>query len=184
MGYPIIFETKIIKLTDGRLLHLDLSGCNNDTSGRDRGDFTGKIYTEKEFIHKIESLKTDSKPYKECGEWYMKIGNRCCTYYDYGEHLFRMMKRAETWEKLNCIGRYILIQRMDSVDVMEDGKNFYSMTLEAFDKYCMENKNSDKDIRYVVLKTALVTEEEVVTELDKKQTVSFYIGKCAGRKSA
>ena len=50
MSYSIIFETKIVKLSDGRLLHLDLSGCNNDTSGRSRDDWNGKIYTEDAFI--------------------------------------------------------------------------------------------------------------------------------------
>lgn len=34
MGYSIIFQTKIVKLSDGRILHLDRSGCNNDTEGR------------------------------------------------------------------------------------------------------------------------------------------------------
>ena len=47
MSYSIIFETKIIKLSDGRLLHLNLSGCNNDDAGRSRDDWNGKIYTEK-----------------------------------------------------------------------------------------------------------------------------------------
>ena len=44
MSYSIIFETKIVKLSDGRLLHLDLSGCNNDTSGRSRDDWNGKRF--------------------------------------------------------------------------------------------------------------------------------------------
>ena len=39
MSYPIIFETKIVKITDNRILHLSLSGCSRDNSGRTRGEF-------------------------------------------------------------------------------------------------------------------------------------------------
>ena len=50
MGYSIIFQTKIVKLSDGRILHLDRSGCNNDTEGRRPDDWTGKIYTPEAFV--------------------------------------------------------------------------------------------------------------------------------------
>lgn len=40
MGYSIIFQTKIVKLSDGRILHLDRRGCNNDTEGRRPDDWT------------------------------------------------------------------------------------------------------------------------------------------------
>lgn len=103
MSYLIVFETKIVKLKDGRLLHLDLSGCNNDTFGRDRGDFTGKIYTKEEFLDKINMLKANGSSYKECGKFELKIGSRYCTMYDYGTHLERMWKRAETWEELGRV---------------------------------------------------------------------------------
>lgn len=42
MGYSITFKTKIINLSDGRILHLDLSGCNNDTECRHNDDWQGK----------------------------------------------------------------------------------------------------------------------------------------------
>lgn len=44
MGYPIIFKTKIVNLSDGRILHLNRSGCNNDTEGRRNDEWNGKIY--------------------------------------------------------------------------------------------------------------------------------------------
>ena len=34
MGYPMIFGTKIVNLSDGRVIHFDRSGCNNDDEGR------------------------------------------------------------------------------------------------------------------------------------------------------
>lgn len=33
MGHPIIFKTKFVNLSDGRIMHLSLQGCNNDTGG-------------------------------------------------------------------------------------------------------------------------------------------------------
>ena len=49
MGYPIIFKTKIVNLSDGRILHLNRSGCNNYTEGRRNDEWNGKIYTKEEF---------------------------------------------------------------------------------------------------------------------------------------
>ena len=57
MGYSIIFQTKIVKLSDGRILHLDRSGCNNDTEGRRPDDWTGKIYTPEAFVTYAENFK-------------------------------------------------------------------------------------------------------------------------------
>ena len=65
MGYSIIFQTKIVKLSDGRILHLDRSGCNNDTEGRRPDDWTGKIYTPEAFVAYAENFKQGSKPAKE-----------------------------------------------------------------------------------------------------------------------
>lgn len=185
MGYTIIFETKIIKLKDGRLLHLDLSGCNNDTSGRDRGDFTGKIYTKKEFLDKISSLKSNGSSYKECGNFELKIRSRYCTSYDYGTHLERMWKRAETWEEFDCIGRYVGVASVDGADVWEnDNKNPITMSLPEFVDYYLKNIYAGKSIRYLILKTPLETEESIVKALDEKKTVTFYIGKLSKCKTA
>lgn len=94
MGYSIIFQTKIVKLSDGRILHLDRRGCNNDTEGRRPDDWTGKIYTPEAFVAYAENFKQGSKPAKESDGFDLKIGSRYCTCYDYGEHLLRMLKRA------------------------------------------------------------------------------------------
>ena len=179
MGYSIVFETKIINLKDGRLLHLDLSGCNNDTSGRDRGDFVGNIYTKDEFIKYAEHFKNDSTTIKENNGFDLKIGSRYVNYFDYGEHLLRMMKRAKTWEELNCIGRYIKVQRIDGAEVFEDGKTV-TMSIKEFDDYRL--KNMWKGIRYTIIRTLLNAEDEIIKALDNKETVTFYIGKLAKRK--
>lgn len=100
MSYPIIFETKIIKLTDGRILHCSLEGCNNDDNGRDRHSFIGKIYTKQGFNSYINSLKKENKSIKDGGDFELKINNRQCSLYDYGTHLERMLKRVTTWNEL------------------------------------------------------------------------------------
>lgn len=74
MGYSIIFETKIVSLSDGRLIHFDLSGCNNDNCGRNRDEFIGIIYTHDGFIKYAERFKNGSNPLKECSSFDMRIG--------------------------------------------------------------------------------------------------------------
>lgn len=95
MSYSIIFETRIIKMTDGAILHLDRSGCNNDSEGRKKGVFVPKLYSHEDFVKRARKFMADSAPYKkEVGDWELKIGSRYATYYDYGMHMLRMLKRA------------------------------------------------------------------------------------------
>ena len=96
MGYPMIFETKIVNLSDGRLIHFNRSGCNNDNEGRRQNDWSAKVYTQDEFKDYVDKFKTGSRPYKDSlpHEWELKIYGRMATPYDYGEHLERMQKRA------------------------------------------------------------------------------------------
>lgn len=175
MSYSIVFETKIIKLKDGRLLHLNLSGCNNDNFGRDRGDFVGKIYTKEDFIQYAEKFKKDSKPIKESDGFDLKIGSKYCTWYDYGEHLLRMLKRAQTWDELNCIGRYVNVQQIDGAEVYLDNGKTIKMSIKEFDDYALENRFNG--IRYSIQRTKLKTEEDIVKALDNNETVTFYIGR-------
>lgn len=186
MGYSIIFETKIINLKDGRILHLDLSGCNNDNSGRDRGDFNGKIYTKEDFIRHAEHFKADSTPAKDNVKnqrgFDLKIGSRDVNYYDYGEHLLRMMKRAITWEELNCAGRYVSVDSIDSIELLEPEHK--KMTLQEFDNCAYDYIYGDKPFRYKRIMTSLKTEEEVVKALDENKTLRFYIGKLSKKRAA
>lgn len=49
MSYPIIFQTKIVKLDDNRIIHFDRSGCNNDTAGCEKNIFTAQLYNANSF---------------------------------------------------------------------------------------------------------------------------------------
>ena len=175
MSYSIIFETKIVKLSDGRLLHLDLSGCNNDNSGRSRDDWNGKIYTEDAFIKYAEGFMKDSKPSKECNEFDLKIRSKCSTYLDYGKHLLRMMKKAVTLEELRHSGKYISFNRVDSATVYEDGKEI-EMTMEEFDSYYYE-KLFNGGIRYRINYTLLETEKDIVEAFESGCGIRIYISK-------
>lgn len=175
MSYSIIFETKIIKLSDGRLLHLDLSGCNNDTQGRSRDDWNGKIYTEDDFIKYAEGFMEGSKPVKESDGWDLKIRSKCSTYYDYGNHLLRMMKKAVTLEELKHSGKYVSFNRVDGATVIEDGKEI-EMSMKEFDNYCYE-KLYNGGIRYRINYTLLETEEDVIKAFDDGCSIRIYISK-------
>lgn len=175
MSYNIIFETKIVKLADGRLLHLDLSGCNNDDCGRSRDDWNGKIYTEDAFIKYAEGFMKDSQPSKECNGFDLKIRSKCSTYYDYGKHLLRMMKKAVTLEELRHSGKYVSFNRIDGATVFEDGKEI-EMTMEEFDDYYYK-KVYNGGIRYMINYTLLETEEDIIKAFDGGYGIRIYISK-------
>lgn len=102
MSYTIIFETKIVKLPDGEILHLSLSGCNNDVEGRTRDDFKAKIYSsESDFTQEIEKWEKTESDYEGFD---LKIGSRFCKWRDYGKHLRNMLRRAITIDELKKLG--------------------------------------------------------------------------------
>lgn len=175
MSYSIIFETKIIKLSDGRLLHLDLSGCNNDTSGRSRDDWNGKIYTEDDFIKYAEGFMEDSKLAKESDGFDLKIGSRYCAWYDYGKHLIRMMKRAVTLDELKNSGRRVSFNRIDGAVVYEDGKEI-EMTMKEFNSYYYE-KLYNGGVRYRINYTLLETEKDIIEAFDNGYSIRTYISR-------
>lgn len=175
MSYSIIFETKIVKLSDGRLLHLDLSGCNNDNVGRSRDDWKGKIYTEETFIKYAEDFMKDSKPSKECEGFDLKIKNKYSTYYDYGKHLLRMMKKAITFDELRHLGKYVSFNRIDGATVTENGKEI-EMTMEEFNSYFYKKLYSG-GIKYRINYTLLEKENDIVQAFDNGYNVKIYISK-------
>ena len=131
MSHSIIFETKIVKLSDGRIIHFDRSGCNNDNAGRRKDDFSAKIYTVEAFTQKAGNYKKNSKPYRDTGSMELKIGSRCATMYDYGEHLLRMLKNAMPYTEF-VRSYYFIIAHLTGIQLHKPEEKF--MTLEEFDK--------------------------------------------------
>lgn len=125
MSYSIIFQTIVLRLPDGRVLHLDRSGCNNDSSGRDKHSFYGKIYTEADFIAYAQGFKADSAPYKESGSFELKIGSRPASMYDYGEHLLRMLKRAPTYADF-CKKHTVYVNHLTGIHMVKPEEKDYT----------------------------------------------------------
>lgn len=175
MSYSIIFETEIIKLSDGRLLHLNLSGCNNDNVGRSRDDWNGKIYTEDAFIKYAEGFMEGSKPVKESDGWDLKIRSKYSTWYDYGKYLLKMMKKAITLEELKQSGKYVSFHRVNGMTVFEDEKEI-EMAIDEFHSYYYE-KIYNGGVRYRVNYTLLETEEDIIKAFDDGCSIRIYIGK-------
>ena len=175
MSYSIIFETKIVKLSDGRIIHFDRSGCNNDTSGRRKDDFSAEIFTIDEFIKKAEKYKKNSKPYKENpADWQLKIGNRYATYYDYGEHLLRMFKRAISYEefiKSFCFR----VEHLTGIQLYEPEEKL--MTVDEFDKVFYDLLYSGKGMSYrrIIEFPDIVNEENLISLIEAGEYLSFEI---------
>jgi len=175
MSYSIIFETKVVKLSDGRLLHLDLSGCNNDNSGRNRGEFTGKIYTVEDFVKKAEKFKENSKPINKSEDFDLKIGSKFSTMYDYGEHLLRMMKRAVTWDEL-AAERYCSGTVFDGVILYENGKEAL-LAPDEWERICYDFLYGKRKSSIRRLTHSIDKEDEIIEALKYKKTMNFYISR-------
>ena len=89
MSYSIIFETVICKVDNDKILHLSRQGCNNDTEGRIKSEFIGKLYSVEDWKNKIKKLEAGNSEGFE-----LKIGSICCAIADYGKHLRTITKRA------------------------------------------------------------------------------------------
>lgn len=177
MSYSIIFETKIVRLPDGRILHLSLQGCNNDNAGRSRDDFRGKIYTVEEFKEMAENYKKDRVSMKESDGFDLKIGSRYCTYYDYGEHLLRMLNRSITWNKLTEKRRcHAEVFTGVTVNKGTPEEIFYSPA--EWEKVCYDYMYGRLEGTKEVHRSYLYGDEEIMEALDKDANhISFYIGK-------
>lgn len=178
MSYSMIFETKIVKLSDGRIIHFDRSGCNNDDSGRRKDDFSGTIYTVDAFMEKIEKLKRDSKSIKECDphDWELKINGRCATRYDYGEHLLRMFKRALSYEELiNTM--CFRVEYLTGIELTKPEHKI--MTVEEFDKmyYDLLYKGKGLSYRRLIEFPDIKDEKSIVQLIEEGKPLGFEIRK-------
>ena len=168
MSYSIVFQTKIVKLPDGRLIHLNRIGCNNDNEGRNKREFNSKIYTENDFINYAEGFKEGSKPSKETDGWDLKIGSKYSTYYDYGEHLLRMLKRAENWEDFIHKHKFCA-SYCDGIEVFKPEHKI--VPLKDIDKFFSEHT----DFTYRRIMKHFDKLEDIIQLFDENRAVEFYI---------
>lgn len=131
MSCSIVFETKIAILSDGRLIHFDRSGCNNDNSGRRKDDWTARILTAHELIKKLNDYQRGKKPFKDCGEFELKVCGKPATMYDYAKHLERMWQRALPYDEF--IKKYqFQVEHLTAVELIQPENKM--MTVEEFHK--------------------------------------------------
>lgn len=174
MSYSIIFETKIVKLSDGRIIHFDRSGCNNDNAGRHKDEFSATIYTIDEFVQKAENFKKNSKPYKEADYMELKIGSRNATFFDYGEHLLRMLKRAKTYTEF-IKSFYFGIKHITGIHFYEPEDRIVSVK-EFSDIYDKLFHNSQK-ISYsrIIEYPDIKDEENLINLIESGESLQFTI---------
>lgn len=118
MSYPIIFQTKVVKINDNEIIHFNRIGCNNDDEGRVVNVYEAKIRTIEDFKRMAEGFIINSKPYKETGIFDLKVGSKWCSFYDYGMYLLRALKRADNLEtfKNNYAFRTTVIKGIEATD--------------------------------------------------------------------
>lgn len=118
MSYPIVFQTKIVKINDNEIIHFNRVGCNNDDEGRVANVYEAKIRTIEDFKRMAEGFIINSKPYKETGIFELKVGSKWCSFYDYGMYLLRALKRADNLEtfKNNYAFRATVIKGIEATD--------------------------------------------------------------------
>ena len=170
----MIFETKIVTLSDGRLIHFDRSGCNNDESGRRKDEFTGRVYTQEAFKELIEKFKRDSEPFQQSGYWELKIQGKQASFYDYGTHLERMRKRAEPYEQF-ISERTLIAKRYDGVELISPERK--QLSADEFDDY-WRNLPRNVQMRYRVIKTTIdmANEKDFISQLESGKSIQLFIG--------
>lgn len=119
MSYPIVFQTKVVKINDNEIIHFNRIGCNNDDEGRVANVYEAKIRTIEDFKRMAERFIINSKPYKETGIFDLKVGSKWCSFYDYGMYLLRALKRADNLEtfKNNYAFRATVIKGVEVTDI-------------------------------------------------------------------
>ncbi len=171
MSYSIIFETKIVKLPDGKIIHFSRQGCNNDNCGRKKDEFRAELYSsEQDFIKFAENFRGDEP---KLG-FELKIGSKYTSYNDYYKHLIRMLKRGKTLEQFTeafkIKGRYcdtIEVYSPERVTLSADefGKRFYKYLRNG-----LSYRRND-----IILHSAEM--DKIIDRLAKQQPIEFEIVK-------
>lgn len=173
--YKIIFATKICRLEDGNIIHFCLSGHTNDLEGRDRHDFKGKYYTSTEWEDEISEWRRVIPP-KDKDIKLQLMTRGLVKGYQYGEHLQRMTRKAESFETIQKEYRMYA--------TVHEGITFYPENGEPV-SYPYGSKEKDDIISsvdqgklkgyYKINKYRLFEKEDIIDALKAGKTMTFFI---------
>lgn len=164
MGYSIIFKTIIVLLSDGRLIHFSRDGCNNDDAGRKEDEFTARIYSRSEFEKCAKGFMENSTPFaKDSTGFDLKIGSRPATYYDYGAHLLRMLKRAKSYT--DFLREYsVTVRYCTGIELLKPYRQFISCR-EFEDTWAELTRNYSQVISRRIVEYPSVSDEALIAKL-------------------
>lgn len=173
MSYSIIFKTKVVKLNDGRILYMSRQGCNNDNEGREKYIFNiVGIKSVHEFISYAESFMDEKTTYKENNTFDLKIGSRYATYYEFGEHLLRMLSRAENAD--DFVSNNVFQARYcTGIELIEPYHK--EMTLFEFDYMLRCNKNGRYRYRPIIKYADSI--KKIIDILDRGMEIKMFVKK-------
>ena len=179
MSYSIVFQTKIVKLNDGRIVHFERSGCNNDDEGRQPNVYTAVLHeSEDDFVKAVQPYIRDGAPYSECGRFELKIGSRNATMYDYAQHLLRMLARAETEDEFqkNHLFKATLYRGIEMTSPFR--KEFYGENaLEQMEGFVNAMNPIDPPVcMYRKLTTRYDKIGDCIKQIKNNEPIVFYIG--------
>ncbi len=173
MGYPIIFKTRICRLSDGNIIHFTLQGCNNDDAGRHDSDWRGTYFTAQDWenwIRKWESTESN-------GNFDLKIGSRQTTFRGYGKHLRTMTKKASSFEDM-CRFNYLQGTRVNAVEFYPEGQTtpvVYSPKNFKVDQLWYDVMYGRIKGRICYRRECITDEQTIVDALKNEDVISFYI---------
>lgn len=169
MIYTRIHETKILKLTDGRIIHFSLQGRNNDVC-ISKNMFTAKICTLEEYKNNAHKLMNNPDP-----DPFIEIKSKKSSRQEYGKYLIRMLRHVYTYDQL--IKKWTIMETHVKSIIM------YEPQKETFD-------NPDKfNINDWIFQTGTVSyrpnyeynricnEQDLIDKISTNRNIQIYIGK-------
>ena len=179
MSYPVIFETKILKLSNDKIIHFYRQGGNNDREGREKHTFKAELYTTNDFLMMVDKYQKNSKPFKEVQQNYfdLKIQGKSATMFDYGSHLKRMLKRGLNYDDF-MQSYFIDILSYDGIELVTPYHQI--MSYEEFDqKYNELLKNEKFSYRLIVSCQKFENEKQLEDIIQNNPRLEFKLFKRA-----
>lgn len=176
MVYDIVHETVILKLSDGRYLHLDSRSPSDSSGEKSHSEFSAAIYTKDELLKKAEEYQRGTGPYVETGQFDIMIRNRKASWYDYGSHLIRLMKRSKPYSFF-VNHRIVHVYTQKSTQFIKpeeiivpssEFRNYISLYLYTGEKIAYRHITEEIDRN---------NEQEVIAAIEQGHNTHFIIGK-------